>query len=141
MFFLNQRPIIILFDPGASHDFMSSTYAKKVKLTLVASGAPYVISIPGGRVDADRIVQKVLFELSGRIFSTNLIILGGQGIDVTLGMSWMKMHKAMLDIAARLVNPNLPMYGKVILHFLAISRIKTSLHHVVKNRIEDIHII
>jgi hypothetical protein len=92
-------------------------------------------------VDADWIVQKVLFELSGRIFSTNLIILGGQGIDVTLGMSWMKMHKAMLDIAARLVNPNLPMYGKVILHFLAISRIKTSLHHVVKNRIEDIHII
>jgi hypothetical protein len=48
MFFLNQRPIIILFDPGASHDFMSSTYAKKAKLTLVASGAPYVISIPGG---------------------------------------------------------------------------------------------
>jgi hypothetical protein len=38
-------------------------------------------------VDADRIVQKVLLELSERIFSTNLIILNGQGIDVILGMS------------------------------------------------------
>jgi hypothetical protein len=55
-FFLNERPVIILFDSGASHDFMSSTYARKVKLSLVASGAPYVISTPGGRVDANRIV-------------------------------------------------------------------------------------
>jgi nicotinate-nucleotide pyrophosphorylase len=50
-------------------------------------------------VDADWIVQKVSLELSGRIFSTNLIILSGQGIDVILGMSWMKMHKTILDIA------------------------------------------
>jgi predicted aspartyl protease len=86
-FFLNEHPVITLFDSGASHDFMSSTCAKKSKLTLVASGAPYVISTPGGRVDVDWIVQKALLELSGRIFSTNLIILNGQGIDVILGMS------------------------------------------------------
>jgi hypothetical protein len=30
-FFLNEHPIIILFDSGASHDFMSSTCAKKAK--------------------------------------------------------------------------------------------------------------
>jgi hypothetical protein len=35
-------------------------------------------------VDVDRIVQKVPLELTGRIFSINLIILGGH---VILGMS------------------------------------------------------
>jgi hypothetical protein len=40
-FFLNEHPIIILFDFGAS---------------LVASGASYVISTPKGRVDANQIV-------------------------------------------------------------------------------------
>jgi nicotinate-nucleotide pyrophosphorylase len=55
-------------------------------------------------VDANRIVQKALLELSGRIFCTNLIILGGKGIDVILGMSWMKLHRAVLDIASRLVH-------------------------------------
>jgi hypothetical protein len=50
-------------------------------------------------VDADQIVQKVLLELSRRIFSTNLIILSGQGIDVILRMSWMNMQRAVLDIA------------------------------------------
>jgi hypothetical protein len=110
-FFLKEHPIIILFNSGASHDFMSSICAKKAKLSLVASGVPYVISNPRGRVDADRIVQKVLLELFGRIFSTNLIILSGQGIDVILGMSWMKLHRVVLDIAGRLVHLESPVCG------------------------------
>jgi hypothetical protein len=48
MFFLNECPIIILFDSRASHDFMSSTCAKKAKLLLVASRALYLISTPRG---------------------------------------------------------------------------------------------
>jgi hypothetical protein len=35
-FFLNERPIIILFDSRASHDFMSSACAQRAKLALVA---------------------------------------------------------------------------------------------------------
>jgi hypothetical protein len=123
-----------------SHDFMSSTCAKKAKLILVASGVPYVISTPRGQVDADWIVQKVPLVLSRRIFSTNHIIIGRQGIDVILGMSWMKMHKVILDIAARLVHLNSPVYGKVILHLPMISHIKAPLHHVVK-KIEEIHVV
>jgi hypothetical protein len=98
-FFPNEHPVIILFNSGASHNFTSSTYAKKAKLSLVTSGAPYVISTLRGKVDADWIVQNILLELSGRIFSTNLIILNDQGIDVILGMSWIKLHRAVLDIA------------------------------------------
>jgi predicted aspartyl protease len=99
-FFLNERPIIILLDSGASHDFISSTCAKKAKLSLVALGTPYVISTPRGRVDADRIVHKAPLNLARRVFETYLIILSDQGIDVILGMSWIKWHKAILDIAA-----------------------------------------
>jgi hypothetical protein len=52
-FFLNEHPVIILFNSGASHDFISSTCAKKVMLSTVTAEALYVISTPGGRVDAD----------------------------------------------------------------------------------------
>jgi hypothetical protein len=45
-FFLNECHIIILFDSGTSHDFVSSTCAKWAKLTLVASGMPFAISTP-----------------------------------------------------------------------------------------------
>jgi hypothetical protein len=81
-------------------------------------------------VDVNCIAQKVPLELSEKIFSTNLIILSGQGIDVIPGMSWKKMHKAILDIAARLIHLNSLVYGKVNLHLPVVSRIKASLHHV-----------
>jgi hypothetical protein len=79
--------------------------------------------------------------LSEKIFSNSLIILGGQGIDVILGMSWMKLHRAVLDIAGRLVHLDSPVYGKVILHLPAISHIKASLHHVIELKLEDIHVV
>jgi hypothetical protein len=92
-------------------------------------------------VDANQVVQKVPLELFGRIFSTNIIILSGQGIDVILGMSWMKAHGEVLDIAGRLVHLDSPVYGKVILHHPVISPIKASLHHMVELKLEDIHVI
>jgi hypothetical protein len=75
------------------------------------------------------------------VFSTDHIILNGQGLDVILGMSWMKRHRAVLDIAGRLVHLDSPVYGKVILHLPTVSRIKASLHHVVGIKLEDIHVI
>jgi hypothetical protein len=141
MFFLNERPIIILFDSRASHGFMSLAFVERAKLTLVASRAPYVICTPGGQVDTNRIAQKLPPELSRRVFSSNVIVLSGQGIDGILGMSWMKLHMAILDISARLVQLNPPVYGKVTLHLLTVARFKASLHHVVERRLEDICIV
>jgi hypothetical protein len=79
--------------------------------------------------------------MSGWVFESDLIVFSGQGIDVILGMSWMKWHRAVLDISARLVHLNSPVYGKVTLHLPAISHIKASLHHVVERRLEDIHVV
>jgi hypothetical protein len=140
-FFLNEHPIIILFDSGASHDFISSTCAKKAMLSMVATEAPYMNSTPGGRVDADQIVRKAPLELAGRVFSTDLIILKGLGLDVILGMCWMKLHRVVLDIAGRLVHLDSPVYGKVILHLPMVSHIKASLHHVIELKLEDIHVV
>jgi hypothetical protein len=140
-FFLNKHSIIILFDSRVSRDFMSSACAERAKLILVTSGAPYVISTPRGRFGTNRIAQKVPLELSMRVISTNLIVLSGQGIDVILGMRWMKLHKVILDIATRLVHLYSLMHGKVTLHLPVIAHIKTSLHHVVEFNLKDIHVI
>jgi hypothetical protein len=120
---------------------LSDSLAKQAMMSTVTAEALYVISTPVGRVDADWIVCKAPLELVGRVFSTDLIILKGQGLDVILGMSWMKRHRAVLDIAGRLVHLDSPVYGKVILHLSVISRIKVSLHHVVELKLEDIHVV
>jgi hypothetical protein len=66
-FFLNEYSIIILFDSRASHDFMSSACAERANLTIVASGASYVISTPRGRVDVDYIAHKISLKFSRSI--------------------------------------------------------------------------
>jgi hypothetical protein len=65
----------------------------------------------------------------------------GQGLDVILGMSWMKLHRVVLDIAGRLVHLDSPVFGKVILYLPVVSRIKASLHHVGELKLEDIHVV
>jgi hypothetical protein len=79
--------------------------------------------------------------LGGWIFETDLIVLSDQGIDVILEMSWMKWHKAILNISVRLVQLNSPVYGKVTLYLHAVSRIKASLQHVVERKLQDIHVV
>jgi hypothetical protein len=64
-FFLYEHPIIILFDSGASHDFLSLAYAQKADVTLYATQAPYSISTPGGRVIANQMAHKIPLEFAG----------------------------------------------------------------------------
>jgi hypothetical protein len=87
---------------------------------------------------AKQIAREVPLELAGQVFPTHLIILDGQGIDVILGMSWMKLHKTILDIAKQLVCIDSPLYGKVTLHLPVIIHLKASLHHIVAKSIEEI---
>jgi hypothetical protein len=53
----------------------------------------------------------------------------------------MKWHTAILDISARLVHLNSPVYENVTLQLPVISRIKASLHHMVERKIEEIHVV
>jgi hypothetical protein len=140
-FLLFGHPIIILFDSGASHDFMGSTCAKRAELSLIVAKPSYMISTPGGRVVANRIAREVLLELVGHVFPTHLIVLDGQGIDVILGISLMKLHKAILDIAKRLVQLDSLIYGKVTLRLLVVVCIEASVHHTMTKSIEEIPVV
>jgi hypothetical protein len=53
----------------------------------------------------------------------------------------MKLHKAVLVIAGRLIHLDSPVYGKVILHLDVVSHIMVSLHHMVELKLEDIHVV
>jgi hypothetical protein len=140
-FFLYEHPIIILFDFGASHDFLILACAQKAELTLCATQVPYSISTPGGRVTANHMAHKIPIELAGRVFATALIILEGHEIDVILGMNWMKMHRAMLGISAHLVHLNSPIYDKVSLPLPPVARLQASVYTVVAKSLDEIHVV
>jgi hypothetical protein len=111
-----------------------------MKLALTIAKPSYMISTPGGRVVAKQIARGVLLELVGQV-SPHLIVLDGQGIDVILEMSWMKLHKAILDIARWLVCLESLIYGKVTLHLPVVIHLKASVHHTVAKSIEEIPMV
>jgi hypothetical protein len=140
-FLLFGSPIIILFDSGASHDFISSACAKRAMLSLTVAKPSYMIRTTGSRIVANLIAREVPLELARHLFPTHLVVLDGQGIDAILGMSWMKLHKAILDIAKWQVYLDSSIYGKVTLHLPAIVHIKVSMHHTVAKSIRELPVV
>jgi hypothetical protein len=140
-FLLFGHPIIILFDSGASHGFITSLCARRAELSLTVIKPSYMICTLGSRIVSNQIAREVLLELAGQVFPTHLIVLDEQGIDVILGMSWMKRHKAILDIAKQLVSLDSPIYGKVALHLPFIVHIEASVHHTMAKSIEKIPVV
>jgi hypothetical protein len=129
MFSLNGHPIVILFDSGATHNFISMACTKSHGLTITHLSTPYMISTPGGKTVTQYLAKSTPLNLGGRVYKANLIILDSQGIDVILGMSWMKEYKALLDIAARTMHLGSSTHGSVGLRLPSPTSIASVLHH------------
>jgi hypothetical protein len=74
-----------------------------------------MILTPRGNVVTKQLIMNAPLNLGGKVYKTYLIVLDGQGIDVTLGMSWMRDHIALLDTPSRTVQLDSPDHGVVIL--------------------------
>jgi hypothetical protein len=137
-FSLNGHPIIILFDSGATHDFISKAYTQKHNLPIAHTHTPYKISTPGGNIITKQVILSIPLNLAGKLYKTSLIILDGQGIDVILGMSWMKEHKALLDTATRIVQLSTPAHGMVTLQLSSLAIVAPSVQHTTTQNLEDV---
>jgi hypothetical protein len=67
--------------------------------------------------------------LAGKFYKPSLIVVDGQGLDIILGMGWMRAHKALLDTATRVVQVDSPLYGTQVLQLSAIPMATPSVHH------------
>jgi hypothetical protein len=67
-----------------------------------------------------------------------LIVLDGQGLDIILGMGWMRAHKALLDTATRVVQLESSLYGTQVLQLSVIPMATPSVHHTTAQNLEDI---
>jgi hypothetical protein len=138
MFSLNEHPIVVLFDSGTTHNFISKACTKNCRMTITHLSTPYMISTPGGKTVTQYLAKNIPLNLEGNVYKTGLIILDGQRIDVILGMSWMKEFKTLLDIAARMVHLESPAHGSVILKLLSLTSTASTLHHTTAQNLEDI---
>ena len=72
------------------------------KIFVVDKGG-YCISAVGNNISTNQIVKDVLIQISEQGYTANLVILPGLGIDVILGMNWMKNHGLLIDTSTRTI--------------------------------------
>jgi hypothetical protein len=97
-FCIKHQPVIILFNSGATHSFISSKCGIKVGLDIYPTKGAYMIATPGGKIASNQIFRKVPIRLGSNLMKTDLLLLDLDGMDVLLGMDWMTRHQVTLDI-------------------------------------------
>jgi hypothetical protein len=137
-FSLNGYPVVTLFDSSATQDFINKACTKRCQLVIPHIDTPYVISTLGGKIVTKQMVMHAPIDLARKIYKPSLIILDGQGLDIILGMGWMKAHKALLDTATRIVHLDSPMHGIHILQLSSSFAAPSSVHHIATQNLKDI---
>jgi hypothetical protein len=119
-FSLNGYPAVVMFDAGATHDFITKACTQRCQLSIHHIDTPYLISTPGGRVVTKQTVMHAPLDLAGKLYKPSLIVLDGQGLDIILHMGWMRAHKALLDTTTQVVQLDSSLYGTQILQLSVI---------------------
>jgi hypothetical protein len=79
----------VLFDSGASHSFIATSFAEKHGIPTASLEIPLVTQTLGSNLLCHLKFSQVRILLSGVVFLVDLVVLPSHGIDVIIGMDWL----------------------------------------------------
>jgi hypothetical protein len=103
MFLVSSHPTTILFDFGASHSFISSSFVAKYSLPIATMKHTMLISSAGGEMRTNHICPTISITIRGVDFPSNLILLDSKGIDIILGMDWLSKYDGVIQCTRKAV--------------------------------------
>ncbi|GJW39444.1 reverse transcriptase domain-containing protein, partial [Tanacetum coccineum] len=102
--YIDDRTVFVLFDTGATHSIISTTFAKKLNMNPTPLIERIIISTPMKNhmlIDHEYVNCPLCFD--DRIRPANLLPIHMLDFDVILGMDWLASHRATIDCYARTV--------------------------------------
>jgi hypothetical protein len=103
MFLASSHPAKVLFDSGASHSFISSTFVTKHHLPISIMKHTMLVSSHGGEMRRKHISPVVSITIRGVDFLVNLIIIDSKGIDIILVMDWLRKYDGVILCTKRVI--------------------------------------
>jgi hypothetical protein len=92
MFLASSHPATILFNSGASHVFITSSFVAKHNLPIANMKHTMLVSSPVGEMRTKLICPAVSISIKGVDFPSNLILLDSKGRNIILGMDWLSKY-------------------------------------------------
>jgi hypothetical protein len=141
-FLVTNHPAVILFDSGASHTFISKKSMEKYCIPCTESREGFIIHSPGGQIFTKEVAFNVPVTLDEWDFTTNMIVMKGQDIDVILCMNWLAQHKAILNTDMRTIRLSYG-HGEVLLSIPVAILAKPfgRVYEVIMSEIQDILVV
>lgn len=97
IFLIQSTPAYLLFDSGASHSFISTSFVTKLNLKPSAIHGTEV-TIPSGTViSCSKLFENVPIDIAGSQLTADFIQFDLAEFDAILGMDWLSKYKASLD--------------------------------------------
>ena len=85
MFSVNDIPAIILFDSGASHSFISRSFAAQNKFPCTLLGKNMLVQTPGSIIKSNLVCRDLEININGVYFPTSLIIIESEKVVYYIG--------------------------------------------------------
>jgi hypothetical protein len=141
MFLASSHPATILFDSGASHSFISSSFVVKHSLPIATMKHTMLVSSPGGEMRTKHICPSVSITIRGVDFPSNLILLDFKGIDIILGMDWLSKYDKVIQCTRKAVK--LTKKDGTLVEFVALvqSGSDSKLNQTKAIALEDIRVV
>ncbi|XP_038979924.1 uncharacterized protein LOC120110029, partial [Phoenix dactylifera] len=98
-----------LFDSGAMHSFVSSTFVQKHDLPCVQLEYDLHVSIPAGSgMIGNQVCNTCPIQIVGRDLHADLIVIDMHDFDIILGMDWLASQFATINCHEKQVNFQIP---------------------------------
>ena len=86
----------VLFDPGATHSFISTSFASMVDIEFVPLHCSLCVETPMG-VETKWVCHAYVLYIGGLEVTIDLVLLDVLSFEVIVGMDWLDRHHAVLD--------------------------------------------
>ncbi|WOH01704.1 hypothetical protein DCAR_0521089 [Daucus carota subsp. sativus] len=102
----------VLFDTGATHSFVSTSYVKHLCIAPTTLLSEFSVANPMGlNMSVNVQYLECVVRIEDRELSVDLLPIPMRDFDVILGMDWLEQHKATIDCQRKKIifgNPNSP---------------------------------
>jgi len=102
-FSINSIPATVLFDSGSSHAFISQEFVRVHGIPLVAMKAPMLVNSLGGTIPISYCCPSASLSLRVVDFPVTPMVMRTSGIDVILGLDWMKKYTTKIKCKEKMV--------------------------------------
>jgi hypothetical protein len=105
--------VVILFDSGATHSFISTKYARRFHINLEPMEVGVAVSTSVGKsVLCRKLVRGCPIHIEGRTLMANLIVFNMDRFDIILEMDWLSNNHVIIDCHNKEIIFRLPVDSK-----------------------------